>query len=394
MRIGIVTPVFHPYPGGVTEHVYSTYLELSRLGHEVRIVTTRFGSGESPVEEHVIRVGRSVSVPANGSMCPVACSPNMSERVRDVFRSERFDLVHVHEPFMPFLSLSAIDVAEVPVVGTFHASNESGLGYRVFGRTLEPRFAKLDARICVSRAARESVEPHFGGSYRIVPNGVDVERFSLADPIDDLRDGSFNILFVGRMEPRKGAKYLFRAAPEILSRIPNARLTVVGSGPLSRYYRSFLPSECGDRVDFVGRVSGSTLARHFATADVYCSPATGGESFGIVLLEAMAGGAAVVASDIVGYRDVVRHGETGLLVEPRSPREIASAIAALSENEVLRRRLVEKARSEVVRYAWDRVTEEILDVYRTAVGETVEVSAGSVEEPSVQEVPEEIATTV
>lgn len=392
MRIGIVTPVFHPYPGGVTEHVYHSYLELRRLGHEVRIVTTRFGPGESPVEEDVVRVGRSVSVPANGSMCPVACDPRMSERVRDAFRRERFDLIHVHEPFLPFLSLIAIDVAEVPVVGTFHASNDSGLGYRVFGRALEPRFAKLEERICVSRAARDSVEPHFGGSYRIVPNGVDVERFSMADPIGELKDGSFNILFVGRMEPRKGAKHLFRAVPEILSRIPSARLTVVGSGPLTRYYRSFLPSACEGRVDFVGRVPGSMLARHFATADVYCSPATGGESFGIVLLEAMAGGAAVVASDIAGYRDVVRHGETGLLVEPRSPRGIASAIATLSENESLRRRLIENASRDVVRYAWSRVTAEILGVYRAAIGEIIEESADSGAEPAVQEVPEEVVT--
>ena len=394
MKIGIVTPVFHPYPGGVAEHVYHTYLELSRLGHDVRVLTTRFGSGTSPIEEHVVRIGRAISVPANGSMCPVACDPRMTNRVREVFEREQFDVIHVHEPLMPFLSLSAVEAADMPVVGTFHASNDSGLGYRVFGPVLKSRLEKLSHRICVSEAARESIWPHFGGSYEVVPNGVDIERFSLAEPIPELRDGSFNILFVGRMEPRKGPKYLFRALPEILSRIPDARLTVVGSGPLSRYYRSFVPRACLGSVNFEGRVSARMLARHFATADVYCSPATGGESFGIVLLEAMAGGAALVASDIAGYRDVVQHGETGILVEPRSPRELASAIATLRENAGLRARLVENARSAVRRYAWDRVTAEILEILQAASGKPAGGSVSSESEPEREETPAEVASLV
>jgi phosphatidylinositol alpha-mannosyltransferase len=392
MKIGIVTPVFHPYPGGVTEHVYHTYLELRRLGHDVRVITTRFGSGRSPVEEHVVRIGRAVSVPANGSMCPVAWDPFMSDRVRGVLEREGFDVIHVHEPLMPFLSLSAVGAADVPVVGTFHASSDSGFGYRVFGPVLKTSFEKLSRRICVSEAARESVRPYFGGSYELVPNGVDVERFSLADPIPELKDGSFNILFVGRMEPRKGAKHLFRALPEIFSKVPDARLTVVGSGPLSRYYRSFVPRPCLGRVRFEGRVSAHVLARHFATADVYCSPATGGESFGIVLLEAMAAGAAIVASDIAGYRDVVRHGETGILVEPRTPRELASAVVTLREDEGLRAKLVENARKAVRRYSWDRVTAEILEVLRAASGEPGGMSARGESGHAREETPAEVTS--
>ncbi len=368
MRIGIVTPVFHPYPGGVPEHVYHEYLELRRRGHGVKVITTRFGPGESPVEEDVIRVGRTVSVPANGSMCPVAFHPSMRAVLRDAFENEAFEVLHVHEPLMPFLCLSAIDVSRVPVVGTFHASNESRLGYKMFGPVLGRRFARLNRRICVSKAAMETVRPHFGGTYDLIPNGVDVGRFASAEPLEELQDGSFNMLFVGRMEPRKGAKYLLRAMPEILRRVPSARLTVVGSGPLTGHYRSYLEEGCGDRVRFAGRVSGEMLARHFATADVYCSPATGGESFGIVLLEAMAAGAAIVASAIPGYRDVVEHGKTGLLVEPKSPEAIAEAVARLHADPALSRRLVEGATQEVRRYAWDRVAGEILDVLAAAAG--------------------------
>jgi phosphatidylinositol alpha-mannosyltransferase len=368
VKIGIVTPNYYPYPGGVTEHVHHTYLELKRLGHAVRVVTTSFG-GETADEPDVIRVGRSVSVPANGSLCPVAVAPRMGARLAEVFAREAFDVLHVHEPFMPTLCLAALRAADVPVVGTFHASNESAIGYRLFRRALEPYAAKLTKRIAVSTAARETVRRHFGGTYEIVPNGVDVERFSAAAPIPELSDGKLNVLFVGRMEPRKGAKFLLAALPAIRSELPRSRVTFVGGGPLTWYYRSHTPRSCGDYASFEGRVSGDMLPRYFATADVYCSPATGGESFGIVLLEAMAAGAAIVASNIPGYRDVVTHEETGVLVPPREPSAIADAIVRLGRDEVLRGNLVAKARRAVKRYSWDRVTRQILGVYTEAVSD-------------------------
>lgn len=366
MKIGIVTPTFHPYPGGVTEHVFHTFREMSRLGHDVKIVTTSFGGGDSPIEDRVIRIGRAVPIPANGSICPVAVDPRMTASVRRVLDRERFDVIHVHEPLMPMLCLAVLAAARAPVVGTFHASNESSLGYRIWRPVLMRYYERLAARIAVSDAARASVQPFFGGEFRIIPNGVDVARFALAEPLPDLKDGSYNILFVGRLEPRKGAKYLFRAMPDILKEIPEARLTVIGGGLLAGYYRGFVPAEARERVRFLGRVPGEVLARHYATADVYCSPATGGESFGIVLLEAMAAGAAVVASDIAGYRCVIRDGETGILTKPRSPESLARAIVGLRRDEALRSRIVAAAAEAVRRYSWDRVTGEILEVLMSA----------------------------
>lgn len=377
MKIGIVTPNYYPYPGGVTEHVYHTYSELKRLGHDVRVVTTSFGSGETHGEEDTIRVGRSVSIPANGSMCPVALAPRMGARLKEVFDRERFDVLHVHEPFMPVLCLAALRAADTPVVGTFHASNDSAVGYRLFRNALEPYAAKLTRRIAVSRAARDTVAKHLGGAYEIIPNGVDVERFSGAAPIPELSDGGLNILFVGRMEPRKGAKFLLRALPDIRSGLPASRVVVVGGGPLTWYYRSHVPRSCGGYASFEGRVSGGMLPRYFASADIYCSPATGGESFGIVLLEAMAAGAAIVASDIPGYRDVVTHGETGTLVAPEAPSAIADAVVRLGRDPALRAKLVGNARRAVERYAWSRVTMEILAVLEGAVsGEVPGRSSG------------------
>ncbi|MCK4915814.1 MAG: glycosyltransferase family 4 protein [Candidatus Eisenbacteria sp.] len=365
MKIGIVTTTYHPYPGGVPEHVYHICVELGRLGHDVRVVTTHFGSGRAPNEEQVIRIGRSVPVPANGSICPVAVDVRMRGKVRRMLLAERFDVLHLHEPLMPALCLAVLAEAEVPVVGTFHANNEGALGYRLFGALLDKYFDKLDARVAVSAAAARTVSRHFGGEYTIIPNGVDIERFSTTAPAHD--EGTFTILFVGRLEPRKGAKFLLRAMPRILREVPRARLVVVGSGPMSGYYRSHLPDGLEDRVVFAGRVSGDALTRYYAEADVFCSPAMGGESFGIVLIEAMAAGAAVVASDIAGYRDVVKDGATGLLVSRGDPDSIAAAIVRLARDGELRRRLVESAGTEVRQYSWDRVTARILDIYESVV---------------------------
>ena len=367
MKIGIVTPTYHPYPGGVPEHVYHTCVELGRMGHNVRVVTTHFGRGKAPNEEQVIRIGRSVPIPANGSICPVAVDVRMRAKVRRMLLAERFDVLHLHEPLMPTLCLSVLAEAEVPVVGTFHANNDSAFGYRLFGALLQDYLDRLDARIAVSPAAMRTVAGRFGGDYTVIPNGVDIGRFSTAAPASSPDDGAFTILFVGRLEPRKGVKFLLRAMPRILMEVPEARLVVVGSGPLSRYYRSHLPDGVGDHVVFVGRVSGEALASHYAGADVFCSPAMGGESFGIVLIEAMAAGAAVVASDIAGYRDVVSDGATGLLVRRGDPDSIADAIIRLARDDELRRGLVESAGSEVRQYAWDRVTRRILAVYESVV---------------------------
>jgi phosphatidylinositol alpha-mannosyltransferase len=368
MKIGIVTPAFHPYPGGVTEHVYHTYRELSSLGHDVRVVTTTFGDGGSPCEDDVIRIGRAISVPANGSICPIALDLKMAGRLRSVFDEQRFDVLHLHEPLMPTLCLSALGQADVPVVGTFHASNDSSLGYRVFRPLLDRYVRRLRRRIAVSSAARQTASRYFPGEYSIVPNGVDVERFELARPLSELDDGGFNILFVGRMEPRKGTKFLLKAMPAILDAVPNARLVVVGGGPLASYYESHMLERCREHIEFTGFVSGDLLARYYASADVFCSPATGGESFGIVLLEAMAAGAAIVASDISGYREVVEGERTGLLVTPGSPDSIANAVIRLARRPDIRERLTARAHEAVKRYAWLRVTQEILSEYESALG--------------------------
>jgi len=368
MKIGIVTPAFYPYPGGVTEHVYHTYLELERLGHDVKVITTSFGPGTSPCEHDVIRIGRAFSFPANGSICPVAVDLRMSNQFRKVFRDEAFDVVHLHEPLMPALCIAALSQIDMPAVGTFHASNDRSLGYKLFRPLLDRYVRKLTRRIAVSNAARDTANRYFDGTYEIVPNGVDVRRFASAKPIEELRDGSFNILFVGRMEPRKGAKHLLRAMPRILDEVPDCRLVLVGGGPLASHYKDYVPENSQGRIVFAGHVSNEMLARHYASADLFCSPATGGESFGIVLLEAMASNSAIVASNINGYREVIDDGRTGILVAPASPDAIASAVIRVARDSELRTSIVSAARAEVERYGWAHVTKDILRVYEAAIG--------------------------
>lgn len=378
MKIGIVTQAFYPYPGGVSEHVYHTARVLRELGHDVRIVTTAFPGEPPDCEEIVLRIGKAMSIPVNGSFCPVAVCSGMKRRIGEMLERERFDVLHLHEPLMPTLCLSVLTQADAPVVGTFHASSDSRVAQLLADRFLGRHADLLSGRIAVSKAARSTASRYADGDFAIVPNGVDVERFMRAEPIRRLRDGHFNILFVGRMEPRKGAKFLFRALPAILREVPEARLVVVGGGPLSWYYRRYVPRGCESSVLFEGFVSGSMLPRYYATADVFCSPATYGESFGIVLLEAMAAGAAIVASDIPGYRDVIGDNERGLLVRSASPEAIADAVVRLARDPGFRNTLSRRGKRDVERYSWDRVTREILNIYREIVDAGRDGSAGEV----------------
>jgi len=365
MRVAIVAPTYPPYRGGVGEHVRHVAEELRRVGHTATVITTRFGGDPDRDERDVVRLGRAVLVPANGSLCPVAVAPAMRRRVRRALRRGGFDVVHVHEPFLPMLSLAAVAEAPCPVVATFHASNDSPLGYRVFRRQLAAYSSRISERIAVSSAALETVRPYFPGRYEIVPNGVEVARFARAEPVE--RDPeSFRILFLGRLEQRKGLEYLLAAMPRILREVPEAQLVVVGGGPLAGYYRSRVPPAAKYHVEFTGFVSHEDVPRQYRAADVYCSPAVGGESFGIVLLEAMAAGATVVASDIPGYRDVIQHDVTGLLVSKGSPGAIASAVVRLARDRELTRRLRNAARFDVERYDWASVTRRIVGVYDRA----------------------------
>jgi phosphatidylinositol alpha-mannosyltransferase len=362
LKVGIVSPYGYPHPGGVNEHVRHTYEAMRRMGHDVWIITSRYGR-ERESEGHIIRLGTGYAFPANGSMGRVTVSWRFKERARELLAEQRFDVLHFHEPFVPFLSPTVLDQSDTVNVATFHAfggfSPSYWVGSRFAGRLAE----LLHGRIAVSGAARHFISRYFPGDYTIIPNGVDLDRFADAEPFEELRDGTLNILFLGRFEERKGLIHLLKAYHRLRKRHVDARLLVVGTGPKSREYRRFVGLRGIRDVEWLGRVSDDDKARYFASADIFCSPATGQESFGIVLLEAMAAGIPIVASDIHGYKNVMQRGVQGLLVEPRNPRALAAALYKLAGDPDLRHRMGEEGRARAPEYSWDRVTERIVDDY-------------------------------
>jgi phosphatidyl-myo-inositol alpha-mannosyltransferase len=362
LKIGIVSPYGYPLPGGVNEHVRYTYEAMRRMGHDAWIITSAYGLGQ-PDEGHVIRIGYGIAVPANGSIGRVTLSLRLRSKARELLDEHRFDVLHFHEPFVPFLSPAMLDVSDTVNIGTFHAfggfSPSYWLGSKLAGSLAE----RLHGRIAVSGAARHFINRYFAGDYRIIPNGVDVERFAGAEPYEELRDGTLNILFVGRHEERKGFEYLLKAYHRLRKRHVDARLLACGTGPLLRQHKRYAATRRIRDVEWLGRVSDEEKARYFASADIFCAPSTGQESFGIVLLEAMAAGVPIVASDIHGYKNVMQRNVQGLLVEPRNPRALAAALYALSHDADLRHQMGEAGRERAPEYSWERVTERIVDYY-------------------------------
>jgi phosphatidyl-myo-inositol alpha-mannosyltransferase len=362
MKIGIVTPYAYPLPGGVNDHVGSLYRVLRARGHDVRIITSSHGLQKAS-EGDIIRVGKGFSVPFNGSMGTITLSPSYLAQMRAILERERFDVLHYHEPFVPFLSLVTLTLSTSVNVGTFHAFGGLSISYEFGKRMLGHYAGKLHGRIAVSPAARHFISRYFPGEYKIVPNGVEPGRYQRAVPIARYRDGVPNILFVGRMEPRKGLIHLLRAFRKLQRDGVRARLLLVGTGPGEREARRYVLTRQLDDVEFLGRVSEAQKAQLFKTADIYVSPATGRESFGIVLLEAMSAGAPIICSDIHGYRGVVRRERDGILVEPGNADALAASIRRLIDDPALRAQLSRAGEERAQLFTWERVGQAVEEYY-------------------------------
>jgi len=362
VKIGLVTPYIYPLPGGVTEHVQHLYENLRLRGHDVRIISASHGFQRS-TEGDVIRLGKGFSVPTNGSVGTITFSPRYVSQVERMLDEERFDLLHFHEPFVPFLSPVVLRQSQSVNIATFHAYAGFSPAYEIGSRILRGYAARLHGRIAVSAAARHFIDRFFPGDYKVIPNGVDVVRFQRAVPIARWKDGRMNILFVGRHEPRKGLLDLLKAYRLMRKAGCQCRLLIVGSGPQEREARRYVMTRRLQDVVFLGRVSDAEKAQLYRTADVFVSPATGRESFGIVLLEAMAAGTPIVCSDIHGYKGVVRRNEQGLLVPPRDPKALAAATLRLLEDPELRARMGASGRARAEEFSWERVTAKVDDYY-------------------------------
>jgi phosphatidylinositol alpha-mannosyltransferase len=362
MKIGLVSPYVYPLPGGVTQHVGYLYENLRLRGHDVRILTSSHGLQRAS-EGDIIRIGKGFSFPVNGSVGTITISPRYVSQVRDVLEREQFDLLHFHEPFVPFLSPIILRLSTSVNVATFHAYGGFSPSYEFGRRVMGSYAARLHGRIAVSGAAKHFIDRYFPGEYKIIPNGVDVAKYQRAVPLARWMDGKRNLLFVGRHEPRKGLLELLKAYRILRKAGCDCRLLVVGQGPLSREARRYVATRRLGGVEFLGRVSDHEKAQLFRSADVYVSPATGGESFGIVLLEAMAAGTPIVASDIHGYKGVVRRDREALLVPPREPKQIAAAVARLLNDRALHEEMGRNGVARAQEFSWERVTAKVDDNY-------------------------------
>ena len=369
MKIALVSPYDWHTPGGVNSHLNQLTKQFTARGHEVRVMAP----ASRPVDDPLVHVfGRPISVPASGSTARISLNPRLGRSVGQFLGEQRFDIVHVHEPLMPVLPIQVLRHSKsandrVINVGTFHARKDGGNRLYGYGRRLLKRwFHELDGKIAVSPPAAQYVGEYFPGFYNVIPNGLDIDRFSPAnhDPIPEFDDGRINILYVGRAEKRKGLSYLIRAFGVVNARDPNTRLIIVG--PESRTRRRYETSvrRTGQRdVHFAIGPSDEELPRYHRTADILCAPALGHESQGYVILEAMAGGAPVVASNIEGYASVVTHGVDGLLVRPKDELALARTLTELVQDERQRRKLAAGGRARVEHYSWPRVTQQVLSYY-------------------------------
>ena len=362
MKIGLVTPYVYPVPGGVNEHVRFLYENLRMRGHDVRILTSSHGLQRSS-EGDVIRIGKGFSVPSNGSMGTITLSPRYVSQVQKVLDREHFDLLHFHEPFVPFLSLVVLRQSSSVNVATFHAYAGFSPSMELGKRTLSSYAGRLHGRIAVSAAARHFADRFFPGDFKVIPNGVNVGRYQRAVPIARWQDGCANILFVGRLEDRKGLPHLLKAFRLIRKSGAECRLLVVGSGPQEREARRYVMTRGLQNVEFLGRVTDSEKAQLFKTADIFVSPATGRESFGIVLLEAMAAGTPIVCSDIHGYKGVVQRGRQALLVPPHDAKSLAAAISELLADPALRARMGAAGQERAEQFSWERITARVEAYY-------------------------------
>ncbi|WP_171170248.1 glycosyltransferase family 4 protein [Streptomyces sp. I05A-00742] len=392
MRIGIVCPYSWDVPGGVQFHIRDLAEHLIRLGHEVSVLAP--ADDETPLPPFVVSAGRAVPVPYNGSVARLNFGFLSAARVRRWLHEGDFDVIHIHEPTSPSLGLLACWAAQGPIVATFHTSNPRSRAMIAAYPILQPALEKISARIAVSEYARRTLVEHLGGDAVVIPNGVDVDFFARAEPRTewtgtgradrpgpDAGDGGSpegtgrpaTIGFIGRIdEPRKGLPVLMRALPKILAERPGTRLLVAGRGDEQEAVAA-LPPEARGAVEFLGMVSDEDKARLLRSVDLYVAPNTGGESFGIILVEAMSAGAPVLASDLDAFAQVLDKGTAGELFANEDADALAAAAVRLLADPARRAELSERGSRHVRRFDWSTVGADILAVY-----ETVTAGAASV----------------
>jgi len=365
MRVGLVCPYSWDVPGGVQEHIRDLAEALIDLGHTVSVISP--ADDDAALPGYVVPAGRAVAVPYNGSVARLSFGPLSANRVRRWLRDGSFDVLHVHEPAAPSLSLIACWVFDGPIVATVHGATTRSRALHAAEPMLRSALEKVSGRIAVSEAARTTLVHHLGGDAVLIPNGVNVSRFEKAEPLAGWPGEGGAIGFLGRMdEPRKGLSVLLRAFCLIGAERPGLRLLIAGPGDTDEV-AARVPASLRDRVVLLGQVSEAVKVQVYHSVDVFCAPNTGGESFGIVLAEAMAAGAPIVASDLDAFRRVLRGGRAGELFTSGDVADLAAAIGRLLDDPQ-RRAVLSAAASAAVRdYDWTKIARDVVKVYEAVL---------------------------
>ncbi|MCH8613041.1 glycosyltransferase family 4 protein [Arsenicicoccus dermatophilus] len=374
MRVGIVCPYSFDVAGGVQLHVRDLAEWLIDQGHEVSVLAP--ADEDTALPPYVVPAGRAVPVRYNGSVARLNFGPVTAARVARWLEDGDLDLVHIHEPVTPSIGTLALWQAECPIVATFHSSQVRSRAMQTVYPAFRPSLEKILARIAVSEDARRTVTTHYGGDAVVIPNGVYVDRFAATAPRPAWQGApdAPTIAFLGRLgEPRKGLPLLLEALPAVTRAVPGVRLLVAGPGD-QEAVRAQVPPGC--RVELLGAVSDEDKAALLASADLYVAPNTGGESFGIILVEAMAAGACVLASDLPAFRRVLDGGRAGATFTNESAGALADAVVALLRDPARRAALAARGRERARAFDWSVVAEQVLAVYETVVVGAPEVPAG------------------
>ncbi|MGH3367691.1 MAG: glycosyltransferase family 4 protein [Nocardioidaceae bacterium] len=363
MRVGLVCPYSLDVPGGVQNHVRDLADALIERGHSVSVLAPTDDDHDLP--RYVVPAGRAVPVPYNGSIARLAFGPRPAARVRRWLREGKFDVLHIHEPAVPSVSLLALWAARGPIVGTFHTATGRSRAMMAGAAILRPSMEKIGGRIAVSEHARSTLVQHFGGEPVVIPNGLYVDRFSTASRSPLWSSPGGTLVFLGRLdEPRKGLGTLVKAFPAIAHARPGVHLYVAGRGDVDAA-RQTVPRAHQQNVTFLGQVDEPTRAELLASADIYVAPNTGGESFGIILVEAMAAGAPVLASDLTAFQHVLDDGQLGTMFPVGDPDALATAALDLLADDVRRGMLRKAASVAVRRYDWSTLCRDVVRVYET-----------------------------
>ncbi len=381
MKILMVSDVYFPYIGGIPVHIYNLAQELRKRNHIVKILTTNFSINyiskiddqlynKEEDEKYIYRVGRAMIFRANKSFASFPIGWRIGRKIKEILEENNFDIIHIHGCLAPIFPLYVLKFSKTKNIITLHSYFKNSLGYIFFRPLLYPFFKKIHGIIAVSNAAKKATEKYFPGEYWIIPNGVNINLFRPnIEPLEEYLNYYPRLLFVGRFEPRKGLKYLLQALPIIKKEFPNFLLLVVGKGVLGYSYQEYLSSEVKENVIFCGAVPLEKLPKFYATCNIFVAPSIGAESFGIVLLEAMACGKPIVASNIPGYQEILENNKEGFLVKPCDYQEIAKKVIELAKDNRKREEMGRLGREKALRYSWEEVSYQVENFYYRVINQ-------------------------